>query len=98
MEKSRDFNENNRFAFIKQVQNRSKNLALEVIKICDDLPSKKSSSVKSYQIIKSTTSQSANYCAACRARSGAEFFSKISIVVEEADETCFCLKCYLKLN
>lgn len=57
MEKSRNFGENNRFTFIKQVQNRSKHLALEVIRICDDLPSKRSSSVILYQIIKSATSE-----------------------------------------
>ncbi|MBW3470434.1 four helix bundle protein [Arthrospiribacter ruber] len=92
MEKSRNYGENDRFEFIKQIQDRSKVLALEVIKVCDKLPSKRSSSVISYQIIKSATSQAANYRAACRARSGAEFFSKISIVVEEADETCFWLE------
>ncbi len=41
------------------------------------------------QLLRSATSVAANYRAACRARSQAEFFSKISIVVEEADETLF---------
>ncbi|WP_009036480.1 four helix bundle protein [Indibacter alkaliphilus] len=92
MEKSRTYGENDRFEFIKQIQDRSKVLALEVIKVCDNLPSKRSSSVISYQINKSATSQAGNYRAACRTRSGAEFISKISIVVEEADETCFWLE------
>ncbi|MFD2246713.1 four helix bundle protein [Pontibacter ruber] len=35
------------------------------------------------------TSVAANYRAACRARSSAEFHSKISIVIEEADESLF---------
>lgn len=74
------------------MQTRSKCFALDVIKMCDDLPKKKSSDVISYQIIKSATSQAANYRAACRARSGAEFLSKMFIVVEEADETSFWLE------
>lgn len=41
------------------------------------------------QLIRSATSTAANYRAACRARSAAEFHAKISIVIEEADETLF---------
>ena len=44
------------------------------------------------QLIRSSTSSAANYRAACRARSKAEFFAKMSIVVEEADETVFWLE------
>ena len=40
-----------------------------------------------YQVLKSGTSTAANYRAACRARSQREFYAKMSIVVEEADET-----------
>lgn len=52
----------------------------------------KASSVVTYQLVKSATSTGANYRAACRARSKAEFFSKICIVVEEADETEYWLE------
>ena len=44
------------------------------------------------QIFRSGTSVASNYRAACRARSTAEFISKLSIVEEEADETLFWLK------
>ena len=43
------------------------------------------------QILRSATSVAANYRAACRARSRREFASKLSIVLEEADETEFWL-------
>jgi four helix bundle protein len=43
-------------------------------------------------LVKSATSVGANYRAACRGRSKAEFFSKICIVVEEADETEYWLE------
>jgi four helix bundle protein len=44
------------------------------------------------QLIRSATSVAANYRAACRARSKAEFAAKMSIVVEEADETLFWME------
>jgi len=43
-------------------------------------------------LLRSATSVAANYRAACRARSSAEFYAKISIVIEEADETLFWLE------
>ncbi len=44
------------------------------------------------QLLRSATSVTANYRAACRARSKAEFIAKLSIVVEEADETLLWLE------
>ena len=50
------------------------------------LPASKRAGVINYQITKSGTSMYANYRAALRGRSKAEFFSKLSIAVEESDE------------
>ncbi len=44
------------------------------------------------QLLRSATSVEANYRAACRARSKADFISKIAIVEEEADESLFWLE------
>ncbi len=44
------------------------------------------------QLIRSVTSTAANYRAACLSRSKKEFYSKISIVFEETDETLFWLE------
>jgi len=44
------------------------------------------------QLIRSGTSVGANYRAVCRARSRAEFISKLGIVIEEADESAFWLE------
>lgn len=78
--------------FIEKLRNRTKSFAVEIIKFCDELKFSKATSVVTYQIIKSATSTGANYRAACRARSKAEFYSKICIVVEEADETEYWLE------
>ncbi|NOQ73741.1 MAG: four helix bundle protein [Crocinitomix sp.] len=71
---------------------RTKQFAVEIISFCDSLEVKKASAVITYQIVKSATSTGANYRAACRSRSKAEFFSKMSIVVEEVDESQYWLE------
>jgi four helix bundle protein len=73
--------------FIENLKKRTKKFATDTILFCNLLKECKASSVITYQLIKSATSTGANYRAACRARSKAEFFSKICIVVEEADES-----------
>lgn len=78
--------------FIVALKRRTKQFAVDIIKFCDSLKSFKSSSVITYQLVKSATSTGANYRAACRARSKNEFFSKICIVVEEADESEYWLE------
>jgi len=78
--------------FIITMKNRTKQLAVDIIMFCNSLKSNRSSSVISYQLVKSATSTGANYRAACKSRSKNEFFSKISIVVEEGDETGYWLE------
>jgi len=71
---------------------RTKQFALRVIKLVDALPRTIQGRAVANQIIRSATSVAANYRAACRARSRAEFAAKIGIVEEEADETAFWLE------
>jgi four helix bundle protein len=75
-----------------QIQNRTKQIALQIIKLTDELPNKPSAWVLSKQIIRSSTSVGANYRAACRAKSTADFINKLKIVEEETDETIFWLE------
>jgi len=71
---------------------RTKQFALRVMKLIDALPRTIQGRAIANQIIRSATSVAANYRAACRARSRAEFAAKIGIVEEEADETAFWLE------
>ena len=71
---------------------RTKAFALKIIALSDDMPKKESARVINRQLLRATTSVAANYRAVCRGRSQAEFYSKICIVVEEADETQFWLE------
>lgn len=71
---------------------RTKNFALRIIKLVQSLPKSKVGDVIGHQLLRSATSVGANYRAACRARSQADFISKITIVEEEADESCYWLE------
>ena len=71
---------------------RTKQFALRVMKMVDALPRTIQGRTIAKQITRSATSVAANYRAACRARSRAEFIAKIGVVEEEADESCFWLE------
>lgn len=77
----------------QELQERTKAFALRVIKLVDSLPKKRSSDILGTQLLRSSTSVAANYRAACRARSQAEFIAKMGIVEEESDEST----CWLEL-
>ena len=74
------------------MKKRTKEFAKNIIKLCRRLPDNREGKLIGNQIFRSGTSVAANYRAACRARSRAEFISKLSIVEEEADETLFWLE------
>ena len=76
----------------EDLKNRTKGFALRIIKLVEELPNTQTGWTIGKQIIRSGTSVAANYRAACRARSKADFVSKITIVEEEADETLFWLE------
>jgi len=71
---------------------RTKQFALRVIKLIGALPRGLSSDVIGKQLLRSATSVGANYRAACRGRSTAEFCAKMGIVEEEADESSYWLE------
>ena len=76
----------------EQIQHRTKQIGLEIIKLIDELPNNTSSWVIAKQIVRSATSIGANYRAACRAKSPADFIHKLKIVEEETDETMYWLE------
>ena len=70
---------------------RTKQFALAVVTLVEDLPAGRTADVIGKQLLRSGTSVGANYRAACRARSRREFIAKMGIVEEEADESQFWL-------
>lgn len=78
--------------FADEFKLRTKLFALRILRLFKALPKTPEAQIIGKQLFRSASSVAANYRAVCRARSDAEFYSKISIVVEEADETIFWLE------
>jgi len=78
------------------MQERTKNFALRVIRLINALPDTPAARVIGNQLLRSATSVGANYRAACRAKSDADFLYKLSIVEEEADESLYWLELILE--
>ena len=82
----------NKFEYREQLKSRTKLVALRIVKRFQSLPKTTEAQIIGRQIIRSGTSVAANYRADCGARSNAEFYSKMSIVIEETGETLFWLE------
>src|SRR5438105_13483541 len=80
----------------EQLRARTKKFALRIIRLFQKLPRSPEAQILGKQLLRSGTSVGANYRAAGRARSGAEFSAKIGVVVEEADEAVFWLECLIE--
>lgn len=76
----------------KIFKDRTKKLAVAIIKKVEKLPRSLSSDVIGKQLIRSGTSIGANYRATCRAKSTPDMINKMKIVEEEADETEYWLE------
>jgi four helix bundle protein len=77
---------------------RTKRFALDALRFCAALPRRPECVVVARQLMRSATSVGANYRAACRARSRADFVAKLALVEEEADESLFWLELLKELN
>ena len=82
------------FEFGEKMKRRTKDLAVNIVKFYKDLPKTDEARVLGRQVLRSGTSVAANYRAVCRAKSNADFISKMGTVVEEADETVLWLELF----
>ena len=80
------------------LKNRTKKFAIDVAKFCESLKPTYSILAYSRQLIRSSSSVGANYRAACRAKSMADFINKLKIVEEEADECIYFLELISELD
>jgi len=76
----------------EQLRPRTKQFALRTIRVIDALPKTSPAQVIGKQLLRSALSVGANYRAACRARSRAEFVAKMGIVEEESDEARYWME------
>jgi len=71
----------------QRFKERTKHLALQIIKLVERLPKNRTAEVLGKQLLRAATSVAANYRAACRGKSVADVIAKLSLVEEEADES-----------
>lgn len=76
----------------EELKHRTKLFALDVIRFVESLPRGRTIDILCRQLLRSGTSVGANYRAACRAKSPADFISKMGTVEEEADESIYWME------
>ncbi len=75
-----------------ELQHRTKQFALRIMKLVDAMPKSAAGRTLGNQLVRAGTSVAANYRAACKGRSKAEFISKLGNVEEEADESALWME------
>lgn len=81
-----------RIEFAEVFKKRTKKFVVDNIRLFRTLPKTEEAKIIGRQLLRSSSSVGANYRAACRSRSKAEFHSKLSTVVEESDESIFWME------
>jgi four helix bundle protein len=76
----------------EEMKQRTKLFALGIIQLVESLPKERIAGVLGGQLLRSGTSVGSNYRSACRAKSIADFISKMGIVEEEADESLYWME------
>jgi len=84
----------NNFEFSEEMKKRTRAFAIRIIKFYKRLPKTDEARVLGGQVLRSGTSVAANYRAVCRAKSRADFKSKMGTVVEESDESLLWLELF----
>ncbi len=83
---------NEKIEFAEAFKKRTKEFVVNNIKLFRTLPKTEEAKITRRQLLRASSSVGANYRAACRARSKAEFHAKLSIVVKEADEAAYWIE------
>ncbi|MDP3313355.1 four helix bundle protein [Lutibacter sp.] len=80
------------------LKNRTKRFAIDCWKLSKNYTVSRDYDAFCRQLIRCSSSVGANYRAACRAKSNADFINKLKIVEEEADESMFFLEIFLEIS
>ena len=80
----------------EELRERMTVFAVRIVKMVDAMPNSVSGLAIARQIVRSGTSPSANYRAACLAKSDKDFINKLKMVEEELDETCHWLEIIMR--
>jgi four helix bundle protein len=81
-----------------EMKARTKAFAIRVVRLVESLPKSRTASILGGQLLRAGTSVGANYRAACRAKSAADFISKMGTVEEECDESLYWMELLIEAN
>jgi four helix bundle protein len=76
----------------EELKKRTQLFALQIIRLVQNLPNQNATNIVGRQLLSCGTSVGANYRAACRAKSAADFVAKLKIVEEECDESMYWME------
>ncbi len=79
---------------MENLKTRTKRFAIDCWKFCKEIPKSREFDAWARQLIRCSSSVGANYRAALRAKSTADFINKLKIVEEEADESIYWLQLF----
>jgi len=82
----------------EELKLRTMRFGLDVFRLCQSIEDKDAKFTVVRQLIRSSSSIGANYRAACRAKSRADFINKLKIVEEEADESLYWIEFLTQLG
>ncbi len=82
----------------EKIKSRTKRFAIDCWRLCSKFPISREFNAYCNQLIRCSSSVGANYRAACRAKSTADFINKLKIVEEEADESMYFLELLLEIG
>lgn len=82
----------------QELKKRTQQFALRIFRLVEALPKTYAGKTIAMQLARSGSSVGANYRAACRGRSKAEFRAKLGTVIEEADESAYWLELIIEGN
>lgn len=87
-----DYSTYTKSQFLDDIERRLRQFMLRSIKVCRILPNHYEAQHFAHQLIRSSSSTAANFRAVRRGRSQKEYFAKLSVVIEELDESLFWLE------
>ncbi|MCP4457721.1 MAG: four helix bundle protein [Cytophagales bacterium] len=82
----------------QDLKDRTKKFSISIARLCAEIYPRPIFKAYASQLIRASSSVGANYRAACRAKSGADFINKLKIVEEECDECMFFLEIIMELD
>ncbi|WP_228724251.1 four helix bundle protein [Spirosoma sp. KUDC1026] len=98
MEALADYSQHTKTQFLDDIERRLTGFMVRCVKVCRTLPDTYEGRHFGHQLLRSSSSAAANFRAVRRGRSQKEYYAKLSITLEELDESLFWLETIITLE